>query len=224
MITLKSRRAVSKTVALAVFLIVGLAIGFSGGWLLQEQTIISLTNARNSLAIYVESSNKEVMIQATANPAAFVNATMHGLNWEGGSIADQAAFTTVVTPTELYNALVSLGAVPSNNVLLSSPAGTLTTGTHITIYVTWTGAPKKYLLTDLFNNYNLTSGVGTFGFGGNLATNTAVGTGCMACFFSCAIGIVSSNVNGWESPLMWTLNSNLIQPGQNVTFIYQIAS
>ncbi len=209
---------------LAVFLIVGLAIGFSGGWLLQEQTIISLTNARNSQAIYVDSANHEVVVQATAIPAAFVNATMHGLNWEGGSLAAEAAFTTVATPTELYDALVSLGAVPSNNVHLDSAAGTLTTGTHITIYVTWTGAPKKYLLTDLLNNYNLTSGAGTFGFGGNLATNTQIGTGCMACFFSCAIGIVSSNVNGWESPMMWTLNSALIQPGQNVTFIYQIAS
>ena len=209
---------------LAVFLIVGITIGFSGGWLLQEQTIISLTDAQSSQAIYVDSANKEVTIQATANPVAFVNATMHGLNWEGGNVAAEAAFTTAVTPHQLYDALVSLGAVPSNNVKLDSAAGTLTTGTHITIYVTWTGAPKKYLLTDLFNNYNLTTGAGTFGFGGNLATNNQIGTGCMACLFSCAIGIVSSNVNGWESPLMWTLNPNLVQPGQNVTFIYQIAS
>ena len=221
---MKSRRAVSKTVALAVFLIVGIAIGFTGGWLLQEQTIISLTNAQNSQAIFVDSANKEVSIQATVNDAAFVNATMHGLNWEGGSIADMALFTTAVTPHQLYDALVSLGATPSNNVKLDSAAGTLTTGTHITIYVTWTGAPKKYLLTDLLNNYTLTSGSGTFGFGGNLATNTQVGTGCMACLYSCPIGIVSSNVNGWESSGVWTLNSSMVPHGQTVTFIYQLAS
>jgi hypothetical protein len=209
---------------MVVLLIVGLAIGFSGGWLLQEQTIIKLTNDRNSQAIYVDSVNKEVVIQAKANAYAFVNATMHGLNWQGGSVAPEAAFTTVVTPIQLYNALVSLGATASNNVLMSSPEGTLTTGTHITIYVTWAGASKKYLFTDLFNNYNLASGPGTFGFGGNLAANTQYGTGCMACLYSCPIGIVSSNVNGWKSQLMWTLNSSLVQPGENVTFIYQIAS
>jgi hypothetical protein len=209
---------------LAVFLIVGIAIGFSGGWLLQEQTIISLTNAQSGQAIYVDSGNHEVDIQATASAAAFVNATMHGLNWEGGSLEAEAAFTTMVTPHQLYDALVSLGATPSNNVLLTSAPGTLTSGTHITIYVTWTGASKKYLLTDLFNNYNLTSGAGTFGFGGNLDTNTRLGTGCMACLYSCAVGIVSSNTNGWGSSLMWTLNSALVQPGQHVTFIYQISS
>ncbi|HVP22791.1 MAG TPA: YdjY domain-containing protein [Conexivisphaerales archaeon] len=221
---MKSRRAVSKTVTMVVLLVVGIAIGFAGGWMLQEQTIVSLTNARNSQAIYVDSANKEVDIQATANAYAFANGTMHGLNWQGGSLASEAAFITVVAPTELYNALMSLGATPSNNVLLTSAAGTLTSGTHITIYVTWTGAPKKYLLTDLLLGYNLTSGAGTFGFGGNLATNTKLATGCMACLYSCAVGIVSSNINGWQSPLMWKLNPALVQPGQNVTFVYQIAS
>lgn len=219
---MRSRRAVSKTVTLVVVLIVGLAIGFSGGWLLQEQSIVKLTNAESSQAIYVNTADKEVMIQATVNDVAFVNATMHGLNWEGGSIADQAAFTTVVTPHQLYDALVSLGATPSNNVLLTSPAGTLTTGPHVTVYVTW--GSNKYLLTQLFNNYTLPSETGTFGFGGNLATNTKVGTGCMCCLFSCAIGIVSSNTNGWESSQMWTLNSNMIPHGQSVTFIFQLTS
>jgi hypothetical protein len=219
---MNSRHAVSKTVALVVVLVAGLAIGFSGGWLLQEQTIVKLTNAESSQAIYVDSASKEVMIQATVNNAAFVNATMHGLNWEGGSIADQAAFTTIVTPHQLYDALVSLGATPSNNVQMNSPAGTLTTGPKVTVYVTW--GSNKYLLTQLFNNYTLPQGDGTFGFGGNLATNTEVGTGCMCCLFSCAIGIVSSNTNGWKSMSMWTLNSSLIPHGQNVTFIFQLAS
>lgn len=221
---MKSRRAVSKSVALAVVLIVGLAIGFTGGWLLQEQSIISLTNAQNSQALFVDSANKEVRIIATVNNAGFVNSTVHGLNWEGGGIADMALFNTVVTPHQLYDALVTLGATPSNNVKLDSAAGTLTTGTHITIYVTWTGAPKKYLLTDLLNNYTATSGSGTFGFGGNLATNTNLATGCMACLQACAVGIVSSNTIGWLQGAGWTLNSNLVPHGQTVTFYYDVTS
>jgi hypothetical protein len=69
-----------------------------------------------------------------------------------------------------------------------------------------------YTLQQLMNDYT-----GDFVFGGNLATNTSLGTGCEVCIQSCAVGIVSSGTIGWETGVGWTLNSTLVPKGQAVT-------
>ena len=175
----------------------------------------NLSTAQSQLAsqpFFVDTVNKQIVLQATVNNASFTATTVHSIVWDQGKNASMAMFTPTSTPEELYNGMVALGAVPGNTVQLTSAKGTLETGTPVNVSVTWEGAPQVYTLQQLMNDYT-----GDFVFGGNLATNTSLGTGCEVCIQSCAVGIVSSGTIGWETGVGWTLNSTLVPKGQAVT-------
>lgn len=197
-----------------VALIVGLAAGFSAAWLTQEQNINSLNKTLGNQPLVVQ--NGEVKIQATVN-GNMLNSTQlyHAIVYKGGSNANMALFQAEATPESVYNALVSLGATPGNNVQLNSTAGTIVSGTSVDVYVTWNGAPKQYSLSELLTNCTT-----DFKFGGNLATNTQLGTGCIVCLDSCAVGITSNAAYGWGSGDLFAVNTSLIPPaGTEVTII-----
>jgi hypothetical protein len=164
---------------------------------------------------YLDSANKQIVIQATVNNAAFTNPTVHSIVWDQGKNASIAMFNPTSTPEELYNGLAKLGASPGNIVQLTSAKGTLETGTPIKVYVTWQGA-QKYTLQELIKGYD-----GTFVFGGNLDTNKSLGTGCEICLQSCAVGIVSSGTIGWLTGVGWTLDPAKVPQGQAVTIYIQ---
>ena len=168
-----------------------------------------------SQPFYLDAANKQIVLQATVNNAAFTNPTVHSIVWDQGKNASIAMFNPTSTPEELYNGLIKLGATPGNTVQLTSAKGTLETGTPIKVYVTWPGA-QKYTLQQLIKNYD-----GTFVFGGNLDTNKSLGTGCETCLQSCAVGITSSGTIGWLSGVGWTLDSTIVPQGQAVTIYIQ---
>ena len=168
--------------------------------------------------LYVNTASKQVVIQATVNNAGFTTTSIHAITWDLGSAAAPSMFVTTVSPQEIYDALVSIGAAPGNTLQLTSPKGTLETGTPLNVTVTWEGLATPYKLEQLLVGF---TGGTPWVFGGNLSTNESAGTGCIICTFSCPVAIVSSGGVGWESTSGNTLNSTLVPQGQAVTITFE---
>jgi hypothetical protein len=239
-----SRRGALTLGAVAV---VGVAVGIAGTALVDGQKIsnlnstistlnTSLASQNSSLSslssnlsstqsqlanqpLYVNTAAKQVVIQAVMNTAAvpYTTTSIHAISWDLGSTANVAMFTTQVSPEEFYNALVSIGAVPGNTLQLTSPKGTLETGTALNVSVTWEGLSTPYKMEQLINGF---TGGTPFVFGGNLSTNESLGTGCIICTFSCPVAIVSSGGIGWQSTSGNTLATTVPQ-GQAVTITFE---
>jgi hypothetical protein len=183
----------------------------------------NLSSTQNELAnqpLTVNTATKQVVIQAQVNNAGFTTTSIHAISWDLGSTANVAMFTTQVSPEEFYNALVSIGAVPGNTLQLTSPKGTLETGTPLNVYVTWQGLSTPYKMEQLITGF---TGGTPFVFGGDLSTNESLGTGCIICTFSCPVAIVSSGGIGWETTSGNTLSTTVPQ-GQAVTITFQPVS
>jgi hypothetical protein len=184
----------------------------------------NLSSTQNILAnqpLTVNTATKQVVIQATVNNAGFTTTSIHAISWDLGSTANVAYFTTQVSPEEVYNALVSIGAAPGNTLQVASPAGQFETGTPLNVSVTWKGLATPYKLEQLINGF---TGGTPWVFGGNLSTEESAGTGCIICTFSCPVAIVSSGGIGWKSTSGNTLNSSLVPQEQAVTITFQPVS
>lgn len=232
-----SRRGALK---IGVAAVVGLGVGIVATDVIQSQKISNLSstistlntsisglntsvssldsNASNTASalanqpFYVDTVNKQIVLQAVANKAANTGATIVCCAWDQGSAAPGAMFTSTATPEQVYDGLMSLGATPGNAVQLTSPTGTLETGTQLDITITWEGA-NEIPIEQVVTEYTGTE----FVFGGNLSTNESAGTGCEICLFSCAVAITSSGDIGWKTSSGWTLNSSVVPVGQAVT-------
>lgn len=182
----------------------------------------NLSSTQNILAnqpLTVNAAAKQVVIQAVMNSAAspYTSTSIHAISWDLGSTANVAMFTTQVSPEEFYNALVSIGADPGNTLQLTSPKGTLETGTALNVTVNWEGLSTPYKMENLIEGF---TGGTPFVFGGNLSTNESLGTGCIICTFSCPVAIVSSGGIGWESTSGNSL-STTVPAGQAVTITFE---
>jgi hypothetical protein len=142
--------------------------------------------------VVFDPAKQELRLAAKVNGVAFTQPTWHAVVYTGGSAAGASLFQAFITPDMLYAFLTYFGGVPGNN--MPSPTAnyndTYVQGSNISISVTWAGASKTYALSDVVKN----PGTKTMQmkFGGNLAVNQGAGTGCLACFYSCPIGIVSN--------------------------------
>jgi len=142
--------------------------------------------------IVFDPANQELRLAAKVNGVAFTPPTWHAVVYTGGKAAGASLFQAFGTPAMFYSFLTYCGGVPGNNMPAPSANynDTYVQGSNISITVTWAGAPKTYNLNDVVKNPG-TKAI-QMKFGGNLAVNQSAGTGCLACFYSCPIGIVSN--------------------------------
>lgn len=117
-----------------------------------------------------------------------------GIGWAGGSNGSGAAgtkflFETRVKPEEVFEALAAIGKKPGNN-LSRWKRSTPVQGDPITISVDWPGAERHYELSELVQDAK--GAELQFRFGGNLKAAKKHKTGCIACFTSCYVAIVSN--------------------------------
>lgn len=142
--------------------------------------------------IVFDPANQELRLAAKVNGVAFTQPTWHAVVYTGGKAAGASLFQAFATPDMFYSFLTYFGGVPGNNMPAPSANynDTYVQGSNISITVTWAGAPKTYNLIEVVKDPG-TKGI-QMKFGGNLATNQSAGTGCIACFYSCPIGIVSN--------------------------------
>ncbi|MCL1970317.1 MAG: YdjY domain-containing protein [Candidatus Bathyarchaeota archaeon] len=197
-------------------LIIGLLIGFTGAYLYQQQTINKLSESLNGQPLSVQ--NGEIHLKATINNGAFASASFHGIAYELGKNGEVALFKTKATPKQFYDALTSLGALPGNNVKMDSDNTTYVQGTGLDVYVTWDGAPQRYTLQEVLNGC-----IVDIKFGGNLETSNSMGTGCITCLGSCAVGISSNAAYAAKTSPQFTANSDILPPvGTEITVIYSL--
>lgn len=157
--------------------------------------------------LQVDAGAGEVRLLAELQPDAFAGGFWkstphyHGVVWRKGGAAKEALLTSYADDTSVYEALVSIGAVPGNNLTMAAwndrnnPASRApdvrVEGTRVDVLVWWEGLkaplPLSALLTD-------SAGRGIdMRFGGNKALIPEWHSGCIACLYSCPGGKVSNH-------------------------------
>lgn len=106
-----------------------------------------------------------------------------------GTLTEKAIFRAYTTPSDFYDALVSIGARPGNNLNLKS-SGDRVAGDRLAVSATWPGLDKELPLSAIISD---SSGRGVdIRFGGNRERAVKEKTGCILCLESCPISITSN--------------------------------
>jgi hypothetical protein len=182
--------------------------------------------------IVVDRENCEVRISAQLQPKAFSGSWFggtpgyHAVVWKGGKAAKEALLVSDADDSSLYEAMVSLGASPGNNLTISvwkernnpkSPApDTRVEGTPVQALVWWQGLASPVPLESMLHDAR---GRGLdMRFGGNKALIPQWKSGCIACLYSCPGGKVSNRsytIRDYvEHPQNFSVNSAQVPEGR----------
>jgi hypothetical protein len=154
----------------------------------------------------VDKQAGEVRILAELQPEAFSGGWIkwtpnyHAVVWKEGGAAGEALLVSPVSDSAVYDALVSVGAVPGNNLTMASwndrkdpnakAPRMRVEGTPVEVLVQWEGLPRPLPLKRLLVD---PGGRGIdMRFGGNKALIPQWKSGCIACLYSCPGGKVSN--------------------------------
>jgi len=125
----------------------------------------------------------------------------HAVVWKGGGAAGEALLASYADDGAFYDAMISIGAVPGNNLTMAAwndrknPNSTApdkrVEGTLVDVFVWWEGLSSPLPLADLLTD---SAGKGIdMRFGGNKALIPEWHSGCIACLYSCPGGKVSNH-------------------------------
>jgi hypothetical protein len=143
--------------------------------------------------IIINKSAKTVKIYTEINSYYFTNSSWHCSAYKETDNGKKCLFSSYAKPLDLYDALVSIGAEPGNNMELGGPDTMYVEGSVLELSVEWEGSAKSYTLDQVIND---AGGNGVeIRFGGNRATQESLNTGCLTCWVSCAAGITSNAKN-----------------------------
>jgi hypothetical protein len=189
----------AKGTAAILFFIMSLsAPGFAG-----NQGLFGLTPAA---PIQVDKRAGEVRILARLQPKAFSGGwfkrtpNYHAVVWKDGRAAGEALLVSSVSDSVLYDALLSVGAVPGDNLTMAAwndrkEAGAKAPdmrvkGSPVEVLVQWEGLPRPLPLDRLLVD---PGGRGIrMRFGGNKELIPQWKSGCITCLYSCPGGKVSN--------------------------------
>jgi hypothetical protein len=157
--------------------------------------------------LQVDSRAGEVRLLAELQPGAFSGGWLkstpnyHAVVWKGGGAANEALLAAYTDDNSFYEAMISIGAVPGNNITMaawndrkdkkSNAPDTRVKGTRVRVLVWWPDLPSPLPLQGLFVD---SRGRGIdMRFGGNQALIPEWHSGCIACLYSCPGGKVSNH-------------------------------
>jgi len=157
--------------------------------------------------LQADSKAGELRLLAELQPAAFSGGWLkstpnyHAVVWKGGGAAGEALLASYADDASFYDAMVSIGAVPGNNLTMaawndrkdpnSAAPDTRVEGTLVDVSVWWDGLSSPVPLTGLLTD---SAGKGIdMRFGGNKALIPEWHSGCIACLYSCPGGKVSNH-------------------------------
>lgn len=149
----------------------------------------------NAPELTVNAGAKEIIMPAEVNAKYFTESTRHGVVFKDGSNGEKSVLRGLTDEKEFHDALISIGAVASNNVTMddmkaaSSSVGAVPTGTKIDIFVKWDGSNGEVPFADIIKASE--ERPANYRFGGNLENAKSNNTGCVVCLDSCAVGIIS---------------------------------
>lgn len=125
----------------------------------------------------------------------------HAVTWKDGEKSDEALFMAYVSDSDFYDAMVSLGAKPGNNLTVkawternnpdSEAAKAPVKGSRVDISVFWKGLEKPTPLKEILLD---PSGRGVdMRFGGHKSLIPVWNSGCIVCMQSCPGGKISNH-------------------------------
>lgn len=133
-----------------------------------------------------------VSFLADVNGKYLYQPTRHFAVFNRGKNGEKAVFRGWVSHVDFYDALMKIQAGPGNNMTLKNKETTHVKGQAFAVTVTWEGADRAYTIDEVIIESNHTPIAMTFG--GNLTTARDKNTGCLLCFDSCPVGVVSNSV------------------------------
>lgn len=143
-----------------------------------------------------------VSFLAELNPAMAGETLQHFAVFRGGEYASKALLQGYVTLRDLFDALLSLGFRPGENMTMQNWDTTRVEGDALRISVWFDGAPQSMDISQLVTD---PKGRGIdMRFGGNLKMATKPdASGCLICLFSCPMGIVSNHDTFFRETGWW---------------------
>ncbi len=138
----------------------------------------------------IDKAAKSVSFLAEVNGKYFYQPTRHFAVNATGSNGEKSLLRGLVPVVDFYNALIAIDAKAGENMTLKNKEVTHVNGTAFTVSVTWEGASRSYGIDEVVIESNKKPI--EMKFGGNLATAESKKTGCLLCFDSCPVGIVSN--------------------------------
>ena len=202
-----------------------LVIGIVAGCSSKQTTTTDSSKTADNQVLIVNKDKKEVRIEAEVNGKYFTEATRHGVVYKGGANGEKSILRGLADEKKLYDALLSLGAKPGNNVKLTDTGkGVKTQGTKLNVTVTWDGLGKEIPFSNIITSSE--TRLMDIRFGGNIKNATAKNTGCILCLDSCPVGITSNAAYafGESSTVKFYGNKNVLpKDGTKVTVIFTIA-
>lgn len=142
--------------------------------------------------IVFDKQKRTVSFLAEVNGKYLFQETRHFAVYQDGSNGEKSVFRGLAPHKDFYDALMSINAVPGNNMTLENKETTRVEGQEFSVSVTWEGAKKDFSIDEVILESNKAPIV--MKFGGNLKNAMEKHTGCLMCFDSCPVGVVSNSV------------------------------
>ena len=140
--------------------------------------------------IKIDKDAKSVTIYTKYNGKFETEATRHLVICKDGKLSDKSIFSSYVSPTDFYNALVEVGAEAGNNMNADNAATTKSEGSKLELTLAWAGQEGTVGIDDVVKDSN--GKALDIRFSGNIDNSKEFNTGCITCLDSCFVGITSN--------------------------------
>ena len=138
----------------------------------------------------VDKDAKSVTIYTKYNGKFETEATRHLVICKDGKLSDKSIFSSYVSPTDFYNALVEVGAEAGNNMTADNASTTKSEGSKLEVSLCWAGHEGSVGIDDVVKDSN--GKAIDMRFSGNIDPSKEFNTGCISCLDSCFVGITSN--------------------------------
>jgi hypothetical protein len=186
----------------------------------------------------VDKQAGEIRLLATLQPEAFGKCWFkqlpghHAVTWKGGKKADEALLATFACDSDVYDAMISIGAKPGNNLTQevwderknedSKAPDTRVEGSPVDVFVWWEGLPEPVPLAKLVKDPG-TKGI-DLRFGGNKALIPIWKSGCIVCLQSCPGAKISNHqytIRDYvQGRATFTVDASIVPKGERKAVVF----
>lgn len=155
-----------------------------------DKDAATLNGVTEENPLKVDKDAKSVTIYTKYNGKFETEATRHLVICKDGKLSDKSIFSSYVSPTDFYNALVEVGAEPGNNMTADNASTTKSEGSKLEVTLAWAGQEGSVGIDDVVKDSN--GKAIDMRFSGNIDPSKEYNTGCISCLDSCFVGITSN--------------------------------
>lgn len=155
-----------------------------------DKDAATLNGVTEENPLKVDKDAKSVTIYTKYNGKFETEATRHLVICKDGKLSDKSIFSSYVSPTDFYNALVEVGAEAGNNMTADNASTTKSEGSKLEVSLCWAGQEGSVGIDDVVKDSN--GKAIDMRFSGNIDPSKEFNTGCISCLDSCFVGITSN--------------------------------